>query len=166
MGAVSGASFGGAIADLVGWRFCFLLQLPISILAIVCGYLVIRDHRRVDAAEASLGSELASVWRQVDIPGSFLLVLGLAAQLGALSLGGNEYKWTDLPVVALFATSLLLLVAFVVVECTTTAVPVIPMKLFRGVTPLACTVCNVCMGVSGYGVSHSYHLIRFVADNW
>lgn len=37
-GAICGASFGGAIADTIGWRWCFLLQVPVSIIALALGY--------------------------------------------------------------------------------------------------------------------------------
>jgi len=43
-GAICGASFGGSIADHIGWRWCFLLQVPVSALALVLGALVLRNQ--------------------------------------------------------------------------------------------------------------------------
>ena len=150
LGAISGASFGGAIADLVGWRFCFLLQVPISVGAIICGCLAINNHPVRTSSTPS--AKVGSVWKQVDITGSFLLVLGLGSQLGALSLGGNEYAWTAWPVITMFVASVVLLAVFGLVECRTKAVPIIPMRLFRGVASLSLIVCNTCLGLAAYGV--------------
>jgi MFS family permease len=61
-GAISGASFGGSIADHIGWRWCFLLQVPISVVALVIGALVVSDQ----PGGFSLGSSLGTVWKRVD----------------------------------------------------------------------------------------------------
>src|ERR1700760_3583346 len=88
-GAVCGASLGGAIADLFGWRWCFLLQVPISLLAFVVGYWILENPRDQLLA---LPEDIA-FWKdlsRVDISGSVLLVVALLVQLLGLSLGGNE----------------------------------------------------------------------------
>lgn len=168
LGAISGASLGGAIADLIGWRWCFLLQVPVAIQAIVVGYMAIKANAPSSRSPSpsrstspnprgarcpSVADEIVSVWTRVDICGALLLVLGLTSQLGALSMGGNEYAWTSAPVLGLFGVGVLLLFAFGVVECRTSAVPIIPMQFFRGLPSLGVTVANLCAGLSSYGVS-------------
>ena len=59
-GAIAGASFGGSIADHIGWRWCFLLQVPVSVLALAVGYFVIKNP----AITFSIGDDFGAVWKK------------------------------------------------------------------------------------------------------
>ncbi|GME45908.1 Multidrug resistance protein [Neofusicoccum parvum] len=146
-GAICGASFGGSIADYIGWRWCFLLQVPISAIALLLGALVIENPR----GEFSLHQpSLKQVWRRVDFSGAFLLVVGISTQLIGMSLGGNELPWSNVWVIASLASSVVLLALFLVVEAKTTAVPVIPLRMLRGRLPVFVQIANVCAGLAAY----------------
>lgn len=90
-GAIAGASFGGSIADHIGWRWCFLLQVPVSVLALGAGYFVVKNQ----ASSFANGEGFSVVWKKVDVSGSLLLVLAVSVQLVGLSLGGNELPWSS-----------------------------------------------------------------------
>lgn len=90
-GAISGASFGGIIADSIGWRWCFLLQVPVSVFALVVGALVVADQPGLSHLRG--GGGIGAVWKRVDLVGALLLVLAISVQLLGLSLGGNELPW-------------------------------------------------------------------------
>jgi len=128
-GAICGASLGGIIADSIGWRWCFLCQVPISVAGLIIGYLVIKNPPAEDTGTDAQGldGEARSAWRQIDLSGAVLLVVGLSVQLAALSLGGNQYPWGDVRVLACFAVSVVLLIVFIWVEFKTKALPVMPM---------------------------------------
>lgn len=128
-GAICGASLGGLIADTIGWRWCFLCQVPIAFAGLVIGYLVIKNPpARETGVEIGGGDDAKkSVWRQIDLSGAFLLVVGLSVQLAALSLGGNQYPWSDVRVIVCLVVSVVILVVFIVVELKTRALPVMPM---------------------------------------
>jgi MFS family permease len=147
-GAICGASFGGSIADTIGWRWCFILQVPVSVLALVVGYLVIKDPQSTLSSNATL----KETWRRVDFSGALLLVVGISIQLVGLSLGGNELPWSDPWVIAALVGSVVLLALFVLVEARTTAIPVIPLRMLRGRIPIATQISNVCVGLSAYAV--------------
>lgn len=147
-GAISGASFGGSIADHIGWRWCFLLQVPISVVALVIGALVVSDQ----AGGFSLGSSLGTVWKRVDFSGSLLLVVAVSVQLVGLSLGGNELPWSSPWVVGSLVGSVGLFALFLLVEAKTSAIPVIPLRLLQGRLPIATQCANVCAGMAAYGV--------------
>jgi MFS family permease len=147
-GSICGASFGGAIADTIGWRWCFLLQVPVALFALVVGKFVINLPRR----EVSR-SGIQSLWQQVDILGSLLLILGLSIQLVGLSLGGNELPWSNPWIIASLVGSFALLALFIVTEAKTTAIPVIPLRMLRGVQPICIQIANVCVGAAAYAVS-------------
>lgn len=145
-GAICGASFGGSIADSIGWRWCFLVQVPISAMALFLGWIVIKNP-----------VELHPTWKEikarVDFTGALLLVIAISMQLVGLSLGGNELPWSNGWVIGSLVGSIALLAAFVWVEAKTTAIPVIPLRQLRGRNPIAIQTANVCAGTAAYAVS-------------
>ncbi|KAI0844622.1 MFS general substrate transporter [Daldinia vernicosa] len=145
-GAICGASFGGSIADTIGWRWCFILQVPISVVALILGYVVIKNQQ----TNFSGGSSLKETWRIVDFLGSFLLVLAISVQLVGLSLGGNELPWSSPWVIISLIGSVVLFGIFFWVEGNTTAIPVIPLRMLRGRLPILIQLSNVCAGLSAY----------------
>lgn len=152
-GAICGASMGGVIADSVGWRWCFLCQVPVSVAGLVVGYFVIKNP---PPHETVVGTETAgqmSLWRRVDFLGATLLVLGLSSQLTALSLGGNQYPWSDIRVIVSFVVSAVILVVFVIVEWRTKALPVLPMSMLRDRAVISNMISNVLVGMSAFAVS-------------
>lgn len=148
-GAICGASFGGTIADLIGWRWCFLLQVPFSIFAFVAGYCVLGSQHQGIITE----SGFVALWKRVDFSGALLLVTAVSTQLLGLSLGGNELPWSSPWVVGALAMSVVLFAVFVRVEKSTTAMPIIPLRMLQGTMPIATQVANLCAGMSMYGVS-------------
>lgn len=162
-GSICGASLGGLLADSVGWRWCFLLQVPISVFALVVGYFVIQLPGHADHADSR---GFRGVWQQVDLSGALLLVLGLSVQLVGLSLGGNELPWDNVWVITSLVASVVLLALFVVVEAYTSAVPVIPLRMLRGVLPVCTQIANVCVGMAAYAVRLSSKLIAFPAADF
>ena len=148
-GAICGASFGGSIADGIGWRWCFILQVPISAFALFVGALVIKNPEGGFGA----GLSLKETWARVDFTGAFLLVIAISVQLVGLSLGGNELPWSSPWVVGSLVGSFVLLGLFLVVEAKTRAIPVIPLRLLHGRLPGLTQLSNICVGMSAYAVS-------------
>ncbi|KAK0643973.1 major facilitator superfamily domain-containing protein [Cercophora newfieldiana] len=148
-GAVLGASLGGAIADTIGWRWCFLLQVPVSVLALIVGYYVLENPEHT-VTKLHPNNRFRSALRHVDLSGSSLLVVGLLVQLLGLTFGGNEYSWDSMIVRVLLVGSTILLFGFVFVEARTTAIPIIPLRMLKGWQPTAIQLTNVFSGMSSY----------------
>ena len=148
-GSICGASLGGSIADTIGWRWCFLLQVPVSISALFIGALVIKNPR--EGGEIS-NTTLSELWSKVDFMGSVLLILGLSTQLVGLSLGGNELPWDSIWVITSLVASVIFLALFLLVEAKTSAIPVVPLHMLRGKLPVSIQIANVCVGMSSYAV--------------
>jgi len=144
-GAICGASFGGSIADSIGWRWCFLLQVPVSAIALFLGWLVIRNPMEAHPS-----------WREikekVDFAGSLLLVSAISIQLVGLSLGGNELPWSNGWVIGSLILSFILLATFIWVEARTTTLPVIPLRMLYGRNPIAIQTANIFAGLAAYAV--------------
>lgn len=152
IGSICGASLGGIIAETVGWQWCFLLQIPLSLFALVVGALVIKDPEIEDDLE---DDDKGSILSRIDFLGAFLLVLALSIQLVGLSLGGNELPWSSAWVILSLVGSFMLLVAFFTVEARTSAAPIVPLCMLRGKLPVSTQIANVCVGMAAYSVSRS-----------
>lgn len=158
LGAVLGASLGGMIAESIGWRWCFLLQVPVSIVALVVGYFVLENPECLMPQLSSSG-RLRSAIQRLDLSGASFLVLGLLAQLLGLSLGGNEYPWGSSPVILSLVGSGVLLTIFVEIEAKTKAIPMIPLRMLKGWQPIVVQLTNIFSGMASYAVSlHFDHI--------
>ncbi|KAK3400775.1 major facilitator superfamily domain-containing protein [Sordaria brevicollis] len=148
-GSVLGASLGGTIAETIGWRWCFLSQVPVSLVALVVGYFVLENPLHlVELTDPK--RRIRSALQCLDLSGATMLVVGLAVQLLGLSFGGNEYPWSSAPVVTALVTSCALLVGFIVVEAKTTAMPMIPLRMLHGWQPCAVQLSNIFSGMAAY----------------
>jgi MFS family permease len=152
-GAICGASFGGSIADYIGWRWCFYLQVPVSIFALGLGALVVRDPQGGFEIDTSFSH---SVLGKVDISGALLLVTGISLQLIGLSLGGNELPWNSLWVIGCLVASVVLLAIFAVVEVRIAAIPLIPPRMVSGRLPILIQTANNFLGLAAYAVSNVF----------
>jgi len=147
-GAISGASFGGLIADTIGWRWCFLLQVPISAIALGVGYFVVANQPSIEGAQ----DRLKDTWSKIDFSGAFLLVTSLSVQLLALSLGGNEVPWGSPLVIGSLVGSAVLLGLFIWNEARTTAIPIIPLRMLSGRLSVSVQLANLFGGLAAYAV--------------
>lgn len=148
LGAMSGASLGGAIADHIGWRWCFLLQVPVSLLALIVGILAVKNQPGFVSGES-----LAVLGKRVDFTGALVLIIGISVQLVGLSLGGNELPWSSPWVIGSLVGSVVLFALFIVIEARTTAIPIIPLRMLTGRLPVLTQISNVCAGIAAYSVS-------------
>lgn len=164
-GAICGASFGGFIADGIGWRWCFLLQVPLSTFALGVGWLVVKNPP--GGFSLGPGSGFQEIWERVDFSGAFLLVAAISIQLVGLSLGGNELPWGSPWVIGSLVVSFVLFGLFWMAEATTKAIPMIPLRMLKGRLPVATQVTNICVGLSAYAVSGSLILsMKSIMISW
>jgi EmrB/QacA subfamily drug resistance transporter len=110
-----GPLVGGALTEWLEWESIFYLNVPIGVAAIVVTYLKLRESRNPHATRVDwvgVGTFSAAL---------FLLVLAL--------LRGNAEGWGSMPIMALFAASAALILAFVAVERRVSE-PMLPLGLF------------------------------------
>lgn len=129
--SVVGPALGGIFSQFTSWRWIFLVNIPLCLLA---GWALIRFyHERVTATR-----------HRIDYPGAGLLTVGLTALILALLEGGNAWAWTSWQSLASFAVGIAALAAFVPVE-RRAAEPVLDLALVT--RPLIMTTTLISLGV-------------------
>ncbi len=155
LGGVAGAIgpiVGGGLVDGPGWRWAFLINLPVAAIAIVCARAAIPETRDPHAR------------RSLDLAGAALAVLGLAASTWALTEAGPR-GWTDAGVLTAATVAVIAITAFVS-RMLHTDDPLVPPALFRDrtftVVNLQTVLLYSALGVSFFLVSYELQ----VATGW
>jgi MFS family permease len=143
IGAGLGGLFGGWINDTYGWRWAFLLQVPMTIVSGILVYFFVNiPVRETDRAR----------WRRIDWLGAFTLILTLILLLLGLNSGGNVVPWTHPLVLTTLPLSAVFLFVFIYVESSYAEEPVIPVRLLLNRTVLSACLTNWFMTMANFGL--------------
>lgn len=112
----SGPVLGGYLVEFHSWRWIFLINVPIGIIALAVTALLLREEKQPNPG-------------RLDVPGFILGAAGLAVLLYALAEAGREGFGTA-RVIAFSLSGLALLAVFTLVELRTLQ-PMIQIRLFR-----------------------------------
>ncbi len=137
---VAGPLLGGLLTEHLNWRWCFWINLPLGLAALVTAAVALphRDH----------GSERL---RRFDIEGAFCMAAASLCLILGLSLGGSAYPWDSLPIIGLFCGFAVFALLFVVAE-RRAADPLIPPTLFRNRNFTLATTAGLAIMVAMSGV--------------
>ncbi|CAR23770.1 MDR family MFS transporter [Lachancea thermotolerans CBS 6340] len=154
-GAVVGASCGGLIATTMGWRWCFLLQVPISVGGTLVAFFFVHDQRPdINGGVSAVRTTGWEKLEKIDFSGALLLVLGLACQLFFLTLNStsksSESYWYSPQSIVLTLSTGVSLILFAYVEHTTKANPIIPHDLLRQAHGATVLIISVLVGFVAY----------------
>lgn len=137
--SVAGPALGGLLAAGAGWRWIFLINLPVGAVAL---WLIVRhfaEPRRGPDRAAAAGRS------RVDWPGALAIFAAGGLLLTALVQGGVAWAWLSTPSLLLFAASAGCAALTVLIE-RRAAEPIIPGWVWRR-RPL-CAV-NLALGALG-----------------
>ena len=111
-GPVIGVAIGGPVVQAFGWRWIFVAQVPLILIALIANYRIVPD------TEPSEGEPL-------DVPGALLLAVAVGGLLFALNQGG--LGWVRPQVLVPAAVALVAFAVFPVVERRARS-PVFPLE--------------------------------------
>ena len=139
LSSIIGPTLGGVFADYASWRWIFLINLP---LGLVAALMIWRNlHEQVERRS-----------HRIDYAGSLLLTAGGILLLLGLLEGGVRWAWSSPVSITLFAAAAVLLAAFVLAE-RRAAEPVLPLWLLRHRVVVAAMAASLVVGVLMMGLS-------------
>ncbi|RPB27224.1 MFS general substrate transporter [Terfezia boudieri ATCC MYA-4762] len=123
LGSMMGAALGGFMADQLGWRWAFGVQVPPALL---CTAII--SYTSPGSISISQTLPKKKKLPKFDFRGCFLLLVSTALLVLGLSTGGNVFPWTSPFVISSLVMGSILWALFIVVEKTAEA-PIMPLKM-------------------------------------
>ncbi|MET0789824.1 MAG: MDR family MFS transporter, partial [Cellulomonas sp.] len=140
LGPVVGGFFAGAetILGITGWRWVFLINVPIGIVAIIVISRVLHlpPLKRVD--------------HKIDYPGALALVVALVPLL-VVAEQGRIWGWDSTRSISCYVVGVLGVVAFILAERYAKADAILPLYLFRNRTFSVGAGANTVIGLGMFG---------------
>ncbi|RSK29042.1 DHA2 family efflux MFS transporter permease subunit [Bacillus sp. HMF5848] len=115
--SVFGPLLGAYITEYINWHWVFYVNVPIGIVSL---FLIVRYYHEV--------SERST--QRIDWGGAITLVVAVVSLMFALELGGKEYAWSSIQIIALFITFVIFLLSFLFIE-TRAQEPIISFWMFK-----------------------------------
>ncbi|WP_344450415.1 MFS transporter [Actinocorallia aurantiaca] len=137
---VGGPLLGGAITEVMDWRWCFFLPLPFMVLAsfTLQKTLHLKHVRRDDV--------------KIDYAGATLIAAGVSVLLVWITFVGDAFAWASWQTGAMVGASVVLLGLAVLVE-TKAAQPVVPVHIVRQRIPALAIIGSAAVGMAMFGGS-------------
>ncbi|MEV2214683.1 MFS transporter [Streptomyces sp. NPDC050997] len=146
-GGAVGALVGGALVEVLSWRWVLLINVPIGAVVLLGSVIRLPESRAGDG-------------RRLDLPGALLATGGLAT----LAYGISQTEaagWTAAATLVPLSAGLALIALFLVVESRTTA-PLMPLGLLRA---RAVWSANAAMFLSGSAMFCMWFFMTLYAQN-
>ncbi len=139
LGPVIGGFFAGqpTILGITGWRWVFLVNVPIAAAALVVVTRTLHlKHRRLD--------------HRIDWWGAVALSVGLVPLL-IVAEQGREWGWTSTNALVCYVVGVLGVVAFFLIERVMGEEALIPLRLFQNRTVAVSSTASVFIGMGMFG---------------
>ncbi|KAJ5928260.1 Major facilitator superfamily domain general substrate transporter [Penicillium verhagenii] len=133
-GSSAGAPLGGILADYIGWRWAFLSQFPLCIMAIIAVSLVLKLPAREN-------THWKTKLKRVDFLGAVVLVGAVLGFLIGLDRGSNV-SWTMPLTIISLSVSAFLFIVFILVERHLAVEPFAPSHIIFNRTFFSLYCCN------------------------
>ena len=143
LGPLIGGFFAGTatIAGIAGWRWVFLVNVPIGILALFVVYRTLHVH------QASAGQRRRV---RIDWWGAVALAVGLVPLL-IVAEQGREWGWGSSRAITAYVVGSVGILAFVAIERAMGDAALIPLRIFRIRAAAVTIAASVIVGVAMFG---------------
>ncbi|KAK2044717.1 major facilitator superfamily transporter [Colletotrichum somersetense] len=137
IGRSLGGPVGGWLADTIGWRWSFLGQSPIFLVAVLLCWFFLPEGEQVtkDEAAQEVGTKPGETRKdslaKIDFLGATLLSLFVLAFLLPIEIGGTKIPWTHPLIFVLFGAAIVLGGLFAATEEWWAKEPILPLDLLR-----------------------------------
>jgi len=130
--SVIGPAIGGILAQFHLWRWVFIVNIPLCLL---CIWIITRSYHETVARRQ----------HRIDYAGLVLITLASGLLILGMLEGGSAWEWLSPISFAVFGASIVLAVAFVLVE-RRAAEPIVPLALFRKPVISSGVILNFAIG--------------------
>jgi MFS transporter, DHA2 family, methylenomycin A resistance protein len=147
----AGPPVGGVLIALVGWRWIFLVNLPIGLLGLWLTWRYATETTRTAS-------------REIDLPGQLAAIAALGGLAGAVIEGG-ALGWRNPFVIAGFVASVLFAILFVLREAHAPQ-PMLPLSLFKRRMFALTSLVGLLVNIAFYGLIFVFSLYFQQVNGW
>ncbi|KAI0045780.1 MFS general substrate transporter [Auriscalpium vulgare] len=151
LGMGLGGPLGGVISDRFGWRWAFLMQLPLFLLSFMLTSVNLRY------TTPGKGKSTKEVLKRIDYGGSATLLGAVLSFLVFLSNRyNNEKPWASGAVWLPLALSVVFLIAFVLFELLIAAEPMLAPYMLKEKIPVLVGISNYLVATCNFAVMYFF----------
>lgn len=137
-GAAIGVLLGGVLTEYIGWEWCFFINVPIAIVALLLTRKYVRESHTVGLA------------RHFDTQGAVLVTASLMMLVYALTKA-TDAGWGSTQTIGFLAGSVVLMAGFLFVESRSKS-PLMPLGFFKNRTATGANVIGFGLGTIVFGM--------------
>jgi EmrB/QacA subfamily drug resistance transporter len=138
VGATAGWLIGGPLVDGPGWEWIFFINIPLGLGALALSPVLLHESR-------------AALTRRSYDPAGALTITGALVLLVYAVVEAPDVGWGSLRTILLFAGSVALLAAFVLIESRHRA-PLVPLRILRSRTLVGASLLMLLFGTVAFGM--------------
>ena len=131
-GGTAGVFLGGVITEWIGWRWTFLVNVPVGLVVL--------------AAVPALLPAVPGRRGRIDVAGALSVTAAVSTAVYAI-VTANDYGWGSTHTIGLLSISAVLLVAFALIQLRR-AEPLVPLRIFRAPNLSAANVVMALLGAA------------------